>query len=58
MSEMCELGCLGKRKQKYSVEKTKRGSLYKEEKEKGMGNTYSKQIILIKVLFLIMGKEF
>lgn len=58
MSEMCELGCLAKRKQKYSVEKPKRGSLYKEKKEKGMGNIYSKQIILIQVLFLIMGKEF
>lgn len=57
MSEMCELGCLAKRKQKYSMEKTKRESLHKEKKEKGMGNIYNKQIILIKALFLIVGKE-
>lgn len=45
------------KKTKIQYEKKKRESLHKEKKEKGMGNIYNKQIILIKALFLIVGKE-
>lgn len=38
--------------------KQKREFALKKKKEKGTGNIYNKQIILIKALFLIMGKEF
>lgn len=48
----------GQKKTKIQFGKKQKREFALKKKEKGTGNIYNKQIILIKALFLIMGKEF